>query len=264
MRKFTCLERSTRLLPAMPLHVEYRPLITEVSLAKVGEDKWFRFNRPQPFTWGAHLDVFQIREDFLSVKSVSGALEFLSQCGDFRRAPDQPSLEFLSWKQFRDWQRMIRAMLTNGPLPDNIWAYEEGSYIDHITSEDDISGYLAEPTEYKLFTSVHPFDLTIGPAESSGDGINKRQLRAQVNVSSVVEGILATVFLDGLRGVSYQLCELEDCTTVYEVISKHQRRYCSQSCAHKASVRRRRAKTETAVQPSTAKPILRKTKKEPR
>jgi hypothetical protein len=47
-----------------------------------------------------------------------------------------------------------------------------------------------------------------------------------------------------LRGVRYELCALQDCNRVYEVQSSHKRQYCSQACAHKASIRKRRARMQ--------------------
>ncbi len=55
-----------------------------------------------------------------------------------------------------------------------------------------------------------------------------------------LEAILTTVEIDRLRNVQFGVCVRPDCREIYEIRSKHKRKYCSQSCAHVENVRRLR------------------------
>jgi hypothetical protein len=55
--------------------------------------------------------------------------------------------------------------------------------------------------------------------------------------SSAIE---TTITLDHLRGIPYRFCERTDCGDIFTVESRHERKFCSQACAHLVSVRRAR------------------------
>lgn len=80
---------------------------------------------------------------------------------------------------------------------------------------------------------------------AAGNAEGKQKLFAQVLVGTALDAILATIYLDSLRGIESQACALAGCEQVFEVNSKHGKRYCSNYHAHLASVRRNRPKTKT-------------------
>jgi hypothetical protein len=91
-----------------------------------------------------------------------------------------------------------------------------------------------------------PDGIVIASEPESPKPGTRQKLVARINASSTLEAILATAYLDRLNGVKFGLCQLPDCNRLYEITSNHAREYCSQECAHKASMRRRRAVAKTA------------------
>jgi hypothetical protein len=88
--------------------------------------------------------------------------------------------------------------------------------------------------------------LQIESDEELKDPQHRLAMVAEVIVDTAVDAILAGIYIDTQSGIEYELCALSDCSNVYEVMSHHQRVYCSQPCAHKASVRRKRAEEKKA------------------
>lgn len=69
----------------------------------------------------------------------------------------------------------------------------------------------------------------------------KQKLVAFISPASALDAILATVYVDKLRGLDLQVCALKECTEMFERQEGHGKMYCSQAHAHLASVRRKRA-----------------------
>ena len=88
--------------------------------------------------------------------------------------------------------------------------------------------------------AVHS-ESTFSPAARPPGPLGEDKPLALIKVETTLEAILATIYLDRLSGLDYALCNLTDCRKIYAVTSNHARMYCSQACAHKASVRKRRA-----------------------
>lgn len=204
-----------------------------------------------PVQW-IEIDIYVARRDFLAVSTREEARSFLLRYGGFRsrHGDDDEETDVLRWSHFRDWQRCVREMLIGGPLPNDLLNYpDQYSWVDHITPDESISRYLQDATARVLPTQPHS-SISIGPLNNGklSGSAHGRPLKAEITLFSVLQGLLASVFFDGLNGLEHRLCSLPDCGQLYEVTSKHAREYCSQSCAHKASVRRRRdaaAKSKT-------------------
>jgi hypothetical protein len=234
------------MFPAMPFEVVYEPLAVSIQIHELGLDTLFRMtNELEPDVtkriW-KKLDVYALRDAFLAVKTECEALDFLIAAGGFRaRYVDAPE-DRLLWSDFRHWQTVIRSIMSSGPLPDDVWFYDdEIDWIDLHTDDEIIRLIAKAAAEGERVLSVHPRCLVIGPDGGSESTEARRRLRAEIKVASLLEGMLATTFLDGLNGTEHRLCGLPDCQMLYEVNSKYERQYCSQPCARKASVRRRRA-----------------------
>lgn len=52
--------------------------------------------------------------------------------------------------------------------------------------------------------------------------------------------LLATVFIDVLRGIRFKVCARKDCRKPFPLESKHQRKFCCWYCAHITTVRKNR------------------------
>ena len=243
---------SPRMIPAMPLYIVLEESAVQLSIQKLGDDTLFRMTDEQPDIIKAKQiarNVYALRDEFLRARTEADAIHFLLAAGGFRARHEEPE-DRLLWSDFQNWQIVVRSIMSSGPLPDDIWSYDmDIAWIDHITEDASIRSYARHPVKRERLGTVHPFNLLIGPdAPSTSDG-QRRRLRAEVPVGSILQGILAATFLDALNGMEYRLCSLADCTNIYEVTSKHGRQYCSQACAHHASVRRRRASTAKAKTP---------------
>ncbi|MFP5208670.1 MAG: hypothetical protein ACLGRW_05210 [Acidobacteriota bacterium] len=73
-----------------------------------------------------------------------------------------------------------------------------------------------------------------------GNSEGRQKLIAEVTPATSLDAILATVYVDKLRGLELQVCALKDCNVMFEQQSDYRKKYCSQAHAHLASVRRKR------------------------
>jgi len=81
-----------------------------------------------------------------------------------------------------------------------------------------------------------------------GNAEGKQKLIAQVAAATALDAILATVYIDKLRGLEFQVCALKECNETFEKLADYGKMYCSNYHAHLASVRRKRAETKKARQ----------------
>ena len=70
---------------------------------------------------------------------------------------------------------------------------------------------------------------------------------AVIETTDALSAIVTTIELDHLRGAKFGACARTDCPQFFEITSNHKRKYCSQYCAHFASVRRTRARQKRVV-----------------
>jgi hypothetical protein len=63
---------------------------------------------------------------------------------------------------------------------------------------------------------------------------------AVVETITAWEMLVATTHLDLLRGSKFGICQRKDCAIAFPKVSKHDRKYCSQACAHLVAVRKSR------------------------
>src|SRR5271170_4774301 len=110
-----------RMLPAMPIFVDFQPMRVEVSFQRQGEEILFRFRLPQSgdILLPNPLDAHHLRKAFLDIKTPGEALDFLSLAGHFLclRERDEEQLHAqLTWSQFKQWQELVRFILVYGPL----------------------------------------------------------------------------------------------------------------------------------------------------
>jgi len=89
--------------------------------------------------------------------------------------------------------------------------------------------------------------------KAAGKKEGKERLYAEVCVGSALDAILATVYIDSLRGIETQVCALSDCEEIFEITSQHGKRYCSNYHAYLASVRRSRRKAKQRRNPRIRK-----------
>ena len=65
-------------------------------------------------------------------------------------------------------------------------------------------------------------------------------LSVSIHCQTALEAMSWTVDIDLTQGARFRYCARSDCKKLFELISRHKRRYCSMYCAHLESVRRGR------------------------
>jgi len=266
---------SVRMLPPMPILVVYHPITVAVSFESIEEGILFESRGDTPI-WPMIdncIDAHQLRDAFLCVKTPAEALTWLAASGHFRNwteVDEDSILTSMTWGEFQLWQEFIGILLSQG-LPGLL-----------KRGKDQTEAERKDPRPFGLITHDHfkpivkdvlederaaiygyPDGLHISPHSlfRYRDHPEPRPLVAQLDVRSALEAMLATVYVDHIVGIKFQVCALHDCSEVYEVSSKHERMYCSQACAHKASVRKRRAEAKKVKEAAAKQTTRTKPKK---
>ncbi|MGH2509439.1 MAG: hypothetical protein ACRDHZ_18840 [Ktedonobacteraceae bacterium] len=165
----------------------------------------------------ALLDAWNVRERFLALRDEEDFLSLLNETGLFFR-PGTYS-ENQSWRlsDFEVWQRTLIGFLRRRPL---VWEQR----LD-----------LVEPNATEIIRVVRLHRNYKTEFQWRGE------VRAAVFIARhTFSAMLATIYLDHLRGARFRLCARPDCGRPYEVTSKHTRRFCTQYCASFEALRRRR------------------------
>jgi hypothetical protein len=250
---------SVRMLPNLPILVVYHPTNVAVSFRKRGETILFSLHGGSKTSPTVHncINAHQLRDAFLSVRTPAQALNWIAASGHFRNLYEDEgfTLARLTWDDFQLWQEFIRGLLRQGFGP-RVKGWDQRTEHEKqdpdrlfFVTPDHLSPLLKDlSVAESLWILGSPDELSI----SQGSLFRYREyphpqpLVAEITVSSALEAMLATVYVDRITDTKFQACGLRDCPEIYEVSSKHERQYCSQACAHKASVRRRRAKAKAA------------------
>ena len=74
----------------------------------------------------------------------------------------------------------------------------------------------------------------------------KQKLIAEIFTATPLDAILATVYLDKLRGRDLRVCALKECDVMFEKSADSRKTFCSQAHAHLASVRHKREEARRA------------------
>lgn len=201
----------------IPLKVRFKTCPCRwTMISREGEPDRFRHtyvNRVK----GKILDAWKIRAQFLEVQSdPRSVLSFLNRTGLFvSHSGTVPK----SRRDFCQWQGLVKKLLTRDPKR---W----GEFKHRYSSErlDLVSSNTLPRVTFRL---------------EEGDRY------AAVLTKGTLRGVLATIFLDHLRGARFRICARLGCTRVYEVTTGHKRKYCSPRCAHFDSVRRLRKRKRT-------------------
>jgi hypothetical protein len=261
-----------RRVPSMPVHVRCCSNHMTVALERTREG-WI-FRQGLKTATDAHKDVNArlLREAFLSVNTPEEALRFLDASGRFRFLRDKGDTveSVLTWTEFQLWQRLIRIVLVDNFL--HLGSFRSPMGVFFLWGPTESGSFESLPDELRqIVLDVHEptfswlrgiaTALQIVSDEEQKDPQHRPAMVAETIVNTSLDGMLAGIYIETQSGIEYELCALPDCSNVYEVQSKHQRAYCSQACAHKASVRRRRAEVEKAREAAKKRAAKNKSKK---
>jgi hypothetical protein len=157
-------------------------------------------------------DAWSVRADFLDLRDENDCLGFLNETGLFFRDGANEAGQPMSLDHIRIWQRTFIGFLRRRPA---VW---------------ETRLELVEPNASEIIRMVH---LHRHCTVALGEG-----RAAQFIARETFSAILATIYLDHLRGTRFRLCARPDCGRPYEIESRHTRKYCTQYCASLQSLRR--------------------------
>ena len=105
-----------KVLPAMPIRVEFSPVERDIWLEDRGTETIFNFRvRETPSPFCASADAYMLREWFEKIRHPQEALPFLRFVGDFVLLEHRSAHETLSWSEFQRWQVLIRWLRLRKP-----------------------------------------------------------------------------------------------------------------------------------------------------
>ena len=244
--------QTTRTLPAMEIEIAHCPMRVEMSYERTEDDVLFRFRYARETSRDSpRINAYMTRETFLEVKTPGEALDFLSLTGHFlspmERLPKRH--ESLTWNDFQRWQEMIRLLLRNGPLSLSAVMSGGKNVGVEFAVPDQLRPIMSDLSVEEMgWMSGFPRGIVIGTMPQPPNSDKRNKLFAEILVTSTLEAILATVYVDGLNGVNYGQCKLPECAKLFEITSNHAREYCCTAHAHRAGVRRKRAEAKLKAQ----------------
>jgi hypothetical protein len=164
----------------------------------------------RPFNpWSMSADFFKLRRG-----NLEALVAFLEKYGQFSDDPPEDPEEY--WQVQDDLRDIL---------------LDKGFYY----------GFLRDKID-RLFKQPYAVTFPWSSYEKvwTGRGKPKKTLlpRLTINVSCCLEALRLSVEIDMVRGVKFRQCARKDCCAPYTVETRHKRKYCTQYCAHLASVRR--------------------------
>lgn len=163
-----------------------------------------------------YLDAWKVRNQFFGLKSEEQFLSFLNRTGYFSL---QVGKGLWGYQEFLQWQSLLREFLKRRPPT---W----GKWLDGLSHRKEL---------YVTAVRIH-VDFKV---QFHWKG---KQHTALILAKDTLTAMLATVYIDHLRGARFRFCARPDCRKPYEVTTRHKRKYCRMYCGHLESLRRSRAR----------------------
>jgi hypothetical protein len=166
------------------------------------------------------LDPWRVREEFLSLKrgDRTGLREFLKHTGAFCWIDYRPLSEDEIWM----FQELLREVLLH---PRTM---EQARIFDPYSFRDSVHRYIAN------------FQLSV--TLQFQDGV----LVGVLQQATAFDSMLSTIVIDRLNKRQFKICARSECGLIYELTSRHKRKYCSYECAHLMAVRAERVRMKRA------------------
>jgi CGNR zinc finger protein len=178
---------------------------------------------PEPTRSPAELDPWSVRKEFLELKHDQRAKleEFLKSTGAFCWINDyRPLREEEIWVIQGILQKELLKPRAAAPArPSDDWSW---SFADTIRKR------------------ISAYELNVVIRLQDGELVGLMQ------ESTTLDAILCTIVVDRVRKFRFKICARSECGKIYELTSRHRRKYCSFDCAHLVAVRSSRARLERA------------------
>ena len=192
----------------LPATVIFRPTPCQWRLTAPVEDAGLAvYARRYSSAEEKYLNPWSVRAAFLELGTLSELTRFLNKTGFFNRFEDE-------FRDLVEWQELVRALITKNP--------QDWPLLSERFDKRKVRRVLQEDRADCSFT------WKVGKP------------CARLWTSSTLRAIVVSIQVDRLRGARFRFCMKRDCGKPYEVTTAHARLYCSQECAHHASVRRNR------------------------
>jgi len=238
-------------LPAMELEIVYRPRRVTVGYSASGRgDFRYTFQKFQNSPIDPrHGNPFFTLAHFLDVRSPGEALDFLSMTGTFV-APNvafPQREETLTWSDFRLWQQLMRVRIHFGPITPKSVIRDRGVQGGELAIAERFGRIIRNSTPRELnWLRGHPSGIII--VRKAIASARLPMLCAQICVTSTLEAMLATSYIDLLRGLNFAQCKLPECANLFLVTRRGgiAKEYCCHKHAHTANVRKLRAALKSA------------------
>jgi len=187
-------------------------------------------------------DAFDVRADFLSIRSPEDALRFFGRYGPFQYKSDKTSgtkrdaaalPEHVKWSRIQQAQRDFEeALLADGIPISKAWLYQL---------------VFGQPLTLELpFRAVTP-ELSKHPRWKDDAAI--------AHCDDVIDALRASIFLSRMRGFKWKRCARNGCNQLFAQDTKHQKIYCAPECAHLQAVNNYNARQKKrARKPTNQKP----------
>jgi hypothetical protein len=263
----------TRNLPGMPIHLEFQRMPASISLTYDMDEPVFTFKRKalaegMAAYWQEFKLAGVVRDAMFAVKTPLDALRFLEATGFFLQESgprdDAGFKDNLTWSDFQQWQKLLRFISQHGfvsIIDSSQWEDYEKPWTIYpwrggrapALSQELESIIISAPETTKEYLCGDPTikmrrDERIAEMEK-----RKPKLEMSIVPFGTVEAILACLFIDQQVGIEYKLCLRDKCENLFISNDKRRKQYCSQACAHHASVTRDRINKASAAEKATPK-----------
>ncbi|HTQ58049.1 MAG TPA: hypothetical protein VMI94_26475 [Bryobacteraceae bacterium] len=151
------------------------------------------------------LDAWEVRRQFLGIRTDDDALAFLRRTGVFSRPGEAWTMKDISL-----FQNGFRHMLLTRPLKWRASAFGDARLIRSILSKRMLR------LEFHWSKKVH---------------------YAAILADTTLQAIVASIEVDHLGNASFGVCARRNCGRIFEFTTKHKRKYCSKRCGHAEVVR---------------------------
>jgi hypothetical protein len=175
--------------------------------------------------WGSdeseqRMDAWAVRDEFLGLKTDAQVMAFLNKTGRFTTFPlNDP----WGYAEMRRWQKIVREFLRIHPSD---WLDWLGSKLPEDEKGHFIVAIIRHRRPKMEFWWTQP----------------KKGHSVLFEAKTTLCALLASIQIDHLRNAKFRFCARADCRKPFEVVSKHERKYCNWHCAHLETVRRSRTK----------------------
>lgn len=184
-------------------------------------------------------DAWLVRVELLSIKTEAEALMFLNKNGLFAH-PSTSGMEasqagIRGLPDVLEWVKVFRLLVLSRPRD---WGYAERGE-EPMENPDYDPGFYGgilddfDNDKARAIVEHHSFDIRFNWA--------KQHRAAMIFVNDALSALLATVYIDKLRGEEYGFCARVDCGKLFKKESRHRRKYCRWECGHLVAIRKGRA-----------------------